>query len=272
MTSETYPGKRWTRIRRQAIERDDRRCQSCGTRENLDVHHIKPVESFDVEERAHYLANVVVLCRSCHNKWEGIDHRPVLLDADAGLRLNPVVTELVADTLMQETKLSNLESVYSDVIQPDPEICTQCHRRVRSYAPPPEEHWRKTVRDLASGRSTAAHAGVLCYPPPTDEAAHAEPRVVCDDCGHIESDARSRKKKRLIKHAHHLRDRLLEKGYPVDDDTFYDTIRELKSKSNHSSRDFDILSEATAAAIRTAMQTRQQPGVEKTSNAPSESA
>ena len=69
-------GPGWNNVRRQALERDGYACAVCGTDRteigrNPDVHHITPVRVFagsdarDVSD-AHYLANVVTLCPTCH--------------------------------------------------------------------------------------------------------------------------------------------------------------------------------------------------------------
>jgi len=68
----------WDAQRRKAIERDGRRCQSCGINQSntsseleLDVHHHKPYASFDDPEEANRLENLITLCRYCHRKYEG---------------------------------------------------------------------------------------------------------------------------------------------------------------------------------------------------------
>ena len=65
----------WFQVKRQALERDDHRCQYCGkTRTEIgrepDVHHIEPIRGFDDPQDAHSLDNVVCLCRSCHRYAE----------------------------------------------------------------------------------------------------------------------------------------------------------------------------------------------------------
>jgi len=62
---------RWREVRRQVLERDDHRCQKCGVTvaeigQEPDVHHIKPVRTFDDPQEAHKLGNLVALCPSCH--------------------------------------------------------------------------------------------------------------------------------------------------------------------------------------------------------------
>lgn len=68
-------GRTWWRIRRHALERDDYECQHCGAEKadlgrNPDVHHVRPVRSFDDSEAAHTMANVITLCRPCHRRAE----------------------------------------------------------------------------------------------------------------------------------------------------------------------------------------------------------
>ena len=73
-------GRGWHRVRERALERDGRECVLCGTTaaelgRNPDVHHVVPVRAFvetpvTTERDAHYLANVVSLCPSCHRKAE----------------------------------------------------------------------------------------------------------------------------------------------------------------------------------------------------------
>ena len=71
----------WCAARRKALERDNHTCQDCGKHaeeleRNPHVHHIRPVRTFDNVDNAHDLNNLVVLCGSCHPKWEGLYLRP----------------------------------------------------------------------------------------------------------------------------------------------------------------------------------------------------
>jgi 5-methylcytosine-specific restriction endonuclease McrA len=66
---------RWRKVRREALQRDDYRCQKCGDSareigQSPDVHHIKPVRTFDDPQDAHVLHNLVSLCKSCHMQVE----------------------------------------------------------------------------------------------------------------------------------------------------------------------------------------------------------
>jgi len=77
----TEYGKGWTETKRKALERDFYTCQRCFESKDdknyvVDVHHIKPVRTFDNPEDAHYLENVVTLCRPCHRRVEYNDDIP----------------------------------------------------------------------------------------------------------------------------------------------------------------------------------------------------
>lgn len=77
-------GPGWEPVRREALARDDHRCQLCGRSKseigrNPDVHHIVPVRWFvesddHTREDAHFLENVISLCVSCHRK---ADHETI---------------------------------------------------------------------------------------------------------------------------------------------------------------------------------------------------
>lgn len=126
--SNTYSGERWKQARRQALSRD-RVCQDCGTDESLHVHHIRPVRSFDSQEDAHTLDNLVVLCSSCHPEWEGTRARPNLLDAETGLSLTRLVHDLSKDTvgrLMDAPGPWILYRYYVEKIHENPFICDYC--------------------------------------------------------------------------------------------------------------------------------------------------
>lgn len=80
-----YYGENWLEQRQKALERDGYTCQSCGHnpgdgQRDLDVHHIRPLRTFDKPDDANALDNLVSLCRSCHSTWEGIPVRPELAD------------------------------------------------------------------------------------------------------------------------------------------------------------------------------------------------
>jgi len=79
-----YYGENWWSQRRQALEDAGHKCRVCGLSGEehrnqhgfgLDVHHIRPLDSFDPPEKANRLDNLAVLCRQCHAKYEGL---PVL--------------------------------------------------------------------------------------------------------------------------------------------------------------------------------------------------
>ena len=78
-----YRGSNWPEQRLKALRRDQARCQSCGVAESKKqrghhVHHIVPYRKFDSWQEANELSNLVTLCESCHQRWEGIELKPQL--------------------------------------------------------------------------------------------------------------------------------------------------------------------------------------------------
>lgn len=76
---DEYYGDNWMCQRRKALRRDDYECQRCGITQSehrdqtdigLDVHHQRPIRTFQSPESANTLDNLVTLCRSCHNTVE----------------------------------------------------------------------------------------------------------------------------------------------------------------------------------------------------------
>ena len=57
------PSRKWQRVRRAALQRDDYRCRKCRRPGRLEVHHVQPLEKGGA---ALELANLVTLCRDCH--------------------------------------------------------------------------------------------------------------------------------------------------------------------------------------------------------------
>jgi hypothetical protein len=54
--------RHWQHVRRAVMTRDRYRCRSCGTAEQVDVHHIK----FRSAGGGDSLDNCACLCRCCH--------------------------------------------------------------------------------------------------------------------------------------------------------------------------------------------------------------
>lgn len=71
-----YRGYDFLAIKEKVLKRDQHRCQVCRATvadlgQEPDVHHIKPYREFEDSEKANDMNNLISLCRSCHNKWEG---------------------------------------------------------------------------------------------------------------------------------------------------------------------------------------------------------
>jgi hypothetical protein len=51
-----------TPLKKQILERYGRKCAKCGTQENLEIHHLKPVLSGGETQKE----NLILLCKRCH--------------------------------------------------------------------------------------------------------------------------------------------------------------------------------------------------------------
>ncbi len=56
--------KEYEALRKQALERDGWRCQSCGSQRDLQVHHVKPRSQLGHDA----LENLITLCVGCHRR------------------------------------------------------------------------------------------------------------------------------------------------------------------------------------------------------------
>jgi 5-methylcytosine-specific restriction endonuclease McrA len=54
----------YDRLRRQVLERDGWRCQQCGQRRSLEVHHLQLRSQSGADEPE----NLITLCRRCHQR------------------------------------------------------------------------------------------------------------------------------------------------------------------------------------------------------------
>jgi len=132
MTSNKYNGERWEKARNAALARD-RVCQDCGTGDNLHVHHIRPVRTFDDYGEAHDLNNLVVLCQHCHPEWEGRRDRPNALDDGGRVQLSQLVHDLSRETigrLYDEPGPWVLYEYFRDVLVDDRWRCGVCFRKM----------------------------------------------------------------------------------------------------------------------------------------------
>lgn len=54
-------------LRFQVLERDGWRCQQCGSRKNLEVHHLNARSRLGHDS----LENLITLCHACHSEVHG---------------------------------------------------------------------------------------------------------------------------------------------------------------------------------------------------------
>ena len=57
---------KWLRVKRAAFERDEYKCQICGSQKDLCGHHVK--EKAQYPELAYEVSNIITLCKHCHAK------------------------------------------------------------------------------------------------------------------------------------------------------------------------------------------------------------
>jgi 5-methylcytosine-specific restriction endonuclease McrA len=63
------PGREeYLAMRQQVLERDGWRCQGCGRRENLQMHHVDLRSRGGVDNEA----NLITLCVACHARVHGV--------------------------------------------------------------------------------------------------------------------------------------------------------------------------------------------------------
>lgn len=76
---DSYNKGNWTTVRKKVRKSRPNKCKKCGMKEeqhydkydrDLDVHHIKPLKTFDDPNKANNTTNLVVVCKSCHQELE----------------------------------------------------------------------------------------------------------------------------------------------------------------------------------------------------------
>lgn len=63
-----YYGYGWDRAKKLVKQRSGGVCEKCKKRVAKQVHHKLPVRFFELPEYAHFLENLIHLCRRCHIK------------------------------------------------------------------------------------------------------------------------------------------------------------------------------------------------------------
>ena len=63
MSRSSLHTRRWSRLRRVILDRDNWRCRVCGKHGKMEVDHIRPVRNGGAEWDAN---NLQAICRACH--------------------------------------------------------------------------------------------------------------------------------------------------------------------------------------------------------------
>lgn len=130
MSTGAYSGTRWREARRAALARDNNRCQDCGATEDLHVHHVDPVKSFALERDAHFVENLVTLCKYCHPSWEGTAERPVLADERSGIHVADVAEMASRVTIKRLVETWGGADVFDHVAFHNPSVCSTCFEAI----------------------------------------------------------------------------------------------------------------------------------------------
>lgn len=236
-----YTGERWRQARAKALSRDNNRCQDCGSPDNLHAHHIKPVRTFDNPSDAHYVENLVTLCKYCHRSWEGRQARPVLLDAEHQTQLSSIVSYATVPDLLHELLREAATDVFTTHIWKNQSICSWCFSRMGPTRSSPMSNWV----DLLS-RAT------LGQEPMPDEPMSLDTRsspLSCPECGYAGGKVQLRKKYQLVGHIRSVYDRLEEFRIPADKPVMEHVVRHRKSQVSLQGDDIEHLRKATACGI-----------------------
>jgi len=70
-TGEEAYGAGYTAARDAVLERDKYKCRVCEKTDQLHCHHIKPRRTFDDVSKSNTKDNLITLCASCHQTFEG---------------------------------------------------------------------------------------------------------------------------------------------------------------------------------------------------------
>ena len=65
-------GMGFTLARKWALAFSNYKCELCGSEKQLDAHHIKPYKKCKNDTEANSPSNIMILCRSCHAKTDGL--------------------------------------------------------------------------------------------------------------------------------------------------------------------------------------------------------
>lgn len=89
--------KEYEKVRIQVLKRDKYKCKKCGSKTNVQVHHIKKWADYPTLRRE--INNLICLCKKCHShmwgqeeEWEGLCM--LLLNQEKALDVNYLMWKL----------------------------------------------------------------------------------------------------------------------------------------------------------------------------------
>lgn len=148
--------------------------------------------------------------------------------------------------------------LYLEVIHDSPEVCSNCHHRIRDH----EEHDHETATLGTGNRPTEtlerAGDGVLGYDAEVKDAYGAiqrhHPRTYCGRCGQPGGRARddSPSKQAMLDAVQPLVQRFDEASVPLNPDVLRYAVAELRSKEHLHGQETEIWRAAVAVAAKRA--------------------
>lgn len=148
---------------------------------------------------------------------------------------------------MSLNKNLNTDSKFYRKIESNPNICTNCYRRI-SYELKPHD----TMPDCVSPKKEYQNSVFFDYfDDRTDSGRPSVQRSFCK-CGFVDSGKiRPLDKKELMKVSVRIRNRLQEENIKFNEDIFFDVVREKKSDPDNQFNEEVILEEAIEKSLIT---------------------
>lgn len=132
------------------------------------------------------------------------------------------------------------DSTFSQEIEHNPHICTNCYRRLRYVLKPHED-----MPDVVDGKLEYTNSAYFDYFGDEQETGRPSKKKSYCKCGNVD-DAKIRPldKKELFDIAERVCDHLDEMNVEIDKETFFNIIREKKSDPENQFNEEVILEEA----------------------------
>ena len=149
---------------------------------------------------------------------------------------------------MSVNKNLNTKSTFYRKIESNPNICTNCYRRISFVAKPDEERMHHSV---TARREYEDHVEFDYFDDKHETGRPSVKRSFCK-CGFVDAGKiRPLDKKELMKVAVRVRDRLDEEEIEFDEDEFFGSVKREKSNPDNQFNEEAILENAVNESLIT---------------------